>query len=63
MEHSLKLILLGLGLLILGVILPLMMIIELIESTFFLNFVTITSSTGGLIVGFLGIALRVRARR
>ena len=63
MDQPLKLILIGLGMLLLGVILPFMIILELLESTLFLNFLTITSSTGGLIIGFMGIALHVRARR
>jgi len=63
MEHSPKLILIGLGLLILGVILPFMMVLELLESTLFLNFLAATSSIAGLLTGFVGIAQYVRARR
>lgn len=56
MDGSLKLILIAVGLLVLGAVLPWMMILELLESTLFLNFLTIASSTGGLLAGFIGIA-------
>ncbi|MFP3897868.1 MAG: hypothetical protein ACLFVD_00925 [Dehalococcoidia bacterium] len=63
MDRPLKLILWGLGLLVMGVILPFMMILQLLESTMFLNFVAAGSSIGGLITGFIGISLYVRSRR
>lgn len=54
----------GLCLLLLGVILPLLMIMQVLESTFFLNFIAYTSSVVGLIVGIMGaFAFAARNRR
>ncbi len=47
----------GLFLLLLGVILPLLMITQVLESTFFLNFLAYTSSVVGLMVGMMGAFL------
>ena len=50
-----KLIAIGFGLLIVGAVLPFLMVIDLVESTLLLNFVTVVSSIAGLTLGFLGI--------
>lgn len=62
MENSLRLIGIGFGLLIIGVVLPFLMVIKLVESTLFLNFLAVASSIAGLTVGFLGIT-QLRSRR
>lgn len=59
---SRSLILIGFLLMLLGVILPLLMVIHVITSTFFLNFFSYTSSLVGMIVGFYGVVTYVRAR-
>ena len=46
-------------LLIAGAVLPFLMIIGVLESTFFLNFVTYLASVVGLFLGFIGIAVYV----
>jgi hypothetical protein len=49
-------------LLVLGFILPFLMILRVIPSTFFLNFLAYTSSVIGLVVGLIGIAVYRRGR-
>ncbi|MCL0029591.1 hypothetical protein M1O14_00080 [Dehalococcoidia bacterium] len=62
MSH-LRLIILGFLLLLVGAVLPFVMVIRLVESTFLLNFVAATSSIGGLTVGLIGIVQYNRSRR
>ena len=63
MENPSKLVAIGFGLLIIGVVLPFLMVINLIESTMFLNLVAAASSIAGLTVGFLGIMQVFRSRK
>ena len=57
MMDNLRLLLtLGLILMLLGVILPFLMVIHLIESTFFLNFFSWGASVSGVFLGFIGVA-------
>ncbi len=59
-------ILLGVGfiLLVIGVVLPLLMVLQIIPSTFFLNFFSYGASFVGVIVGLLGaMMLIVRSRK
>jgi hypothetical protein len=49
-------------LLVLGFILPFLMILRVIPSTFFLNFLAYTSSVIGLVMGLIGIAVYRRRR-
>jgi hypothetical protein len=53
---------LGLTLMLLGIILPFLMLIHVLESTFFLNFFSWGASVGGLFVGVIGVATWVRTR-
>jgi hypothetical protein len=62
MENPLKLVAIGFGLLLIGVILPFLMVVKVVESSLFLNFVAVASSIAGLTVGFLGIT-QLRSRR
>lgn len=55
-------ILLGFFLMILGVVLPFLMVIHILESTYFLNFFSYTSSLIGVIVGFVGVTTWFRGR-
>ena len=57
--------LLGLGvfLLLLGGALPFLMVIQVLESTFFLNFFSWGASVAGLGFGTIGFALYSRGRR
>ncbi len=49
-------VLLGVGfaLLVIGVVLPFLMVLNVIESTFFLNFFSYGASLVGLVLGLLG---------
>ena len=58
-----QIILAGFSLSLLGVALPLLMVMHVLASTFFLNFFSFTASLSGLILGILGASLWVRARR
>lgn len=51
---------LGLILMLLGIILPFMMVIHLIESTFFLNFFSWAASVIGLALGMISVTLMVK---
>jgi hypothetical protein len=60
-KSPLRLMLIGFALLLLGVLLPLLMVIRLIESTFSLNFLAYISSLSGLIIGFSGVVQYIRS--
>ena len=62
MENPLRLIIVALVLLLLGVLLPTLMVLQLVESTLALNFIAYGCSTAGLVTGFIGIALYRRRR-
>jgi len=56
------LIVLGLFLMLTGMILPFMMVIRVLESTFFLNFFAWGASIAGLMLGMIGVALSSKGR-
>ena len=56
------LLILGVGLMLLGIILPFLMLIKVLESTFFLNFFSYGASVAGLALGTVGFALWSRSR-
>ncbi len=58
-----NLILIGFLLSVLGVALPFLMVVQMVQSTFFLNFFSFVASMSGLILGIIGAALYVRERR
>jgi hypothetical protein len=62
MENPLRLVVIGFGLLIIGVVLPFLMVLKLVESTLFSNFLAVASSVAGLTTGFMGIT-QLRSRR
>jgi hypothetical protein len=57
--------LLSLGeiLMLLGIVLPFLMVIQVLESTFFLNFFSWGASVAGLSLGTIGFALWSRGKR
>ena len=64
MMNSPRLLLsLGLTLMILGVVIPFLILIRVLESTFFLNFFSWGASVGGLFLGIIGVATWVRKRK
>jgi hypothetical protein len=50
-------------LMLLGIILPFLMVIKVLESTFFLNFFSWGASVAGLALGTVGFALWSRGRK
>ena len=54
---------LGVILMLLGVILPFLMVIHVLESTFFLNFFSWGASVAGLSFGPIGFAMYTRTKK
>jgi hypothetical protein len=57
------LILIGFVMVLLGAILPFLMVMQILTSTFFLNFFSYTVSVAGLFLGIAGCAFFVRHHR
>ena len=57
------LLVLGLTLMLLGIILPFLMLIHVLESTFFLNFFSWGASVAGLAFGTIGFAMYSRGQK
>ena len=57
------LLFLGLFLMVLGIVLPFLIVIKILESTFFLNFFSWGASVAGLALGMVGFAMYSRNRR
>ena len=57
--------LLGLGILLMlvGIVLPFLMVIKVLESTFFLNFFSWGASVAGLALGTIGFAMYSQSRK
>jgi hypothetical protein len=58
-----KMIFIGGGLLFLGVVLPLLMVMKILESTFLLNFFAYGASLSGFFMGLIGAMTYVREKR
>ena len=58
-----QLILIGFILSVMGVIFPFLMVIQILPSTFFLNFFSYIASVMGLFLGIIGASRYVRANR
>lgn len=54
---------LGIFLMLLGIILPFLMVIHVLESTFFLNFFSWGASVAGLSFGTIGFAMYSRGKK
>ena len=54
---------LGVVLMLLGVVLPFLIVIHILESTFFLNFFSWGASVAGLSLGTIGFAMYSRIKR
>jgi hypothetical protein len=54
---------LGVILMLLGIALPFLIVIQLLESTFFLNFFSWGASVAGLALGTIGFAMYSRGRK
>jgi len=58
-----QLILFGFILSMMGVIFPFLMVIQILPSTFFLNFFSYTASVTGLLLGIIGASRYVKENR
>ena len=56
-------ILIGFVLVLLGAVLPFLIVMQILESTFFLNFFAFGASLVGLFLGLIGASQYVRERR
>ncbi len=54
---------LGVFLMLLGVVLPLLMVMQVLTSTYFLNFFSFTASMVGLILAIIGLVMYTGFRR
>lgn len=63
LNSSRLLLSLGVVLMLLGIALPFLMVIQVLESTFFLNFFAWGASVAGLALGTIGFALWSRGRK
>ena len=63
MDSSRLLLSLGILLMLLGIILPFLMVIHALESTFFLNFFSWGASVAGLSLATIGFARRSNRRK
>jgi membrane associated rhomboid family serine protease len=61
-EKPRTLLFIALGLLLFGWVMPFLMVIHVVESTFFLNFLSWCASVGGLYLGVIAVAGLVRRR-
>jgi len=57
--HPGKFIIAAILLLLAGAILPFLMVIQVLESSFFLNFISYIASVVGLFIGIIGVAMYV----
>jgi membrane associated rhomboid family serine protease len=57
------LIIIGFVMVLFGFVAPFLMVLEVLKSTFFLNFISHAASVGGLFMGMIGAALYTRTRR
>lgn len=61
--HPKRLILIGFFLVLAGVVFPFLMVIQVLESTFFLNFFSFGATMAGLLLGMVGAATYVRLNK
>ena len=62
-EKPRTLLFIALGLLLFGWVMPFLMVLHLVESTFFLNFLSWGASVGGLYLGVMAVAGLVRGQK
>lgn len=55
-EHPGRLMLIAVLLMLFGVVMPFLMVIQAVKSTFFLNFLSYGASTLGLLLGIVSLA-------
>lgn len=55
-------LLVGIALMLAGIIFPFLMMMQILRSTWFLNFISYTASVLGLMLGIIGVAFYARRR-
>jgi len=60
---GIKLVWIGLGGVLLGVALPFLMVLDVIQPTLLLGFISFAASVGGLMLGIIGSAMAARRYR
>ncbi len=63
MRNPFHLIISGFILVVIGMVLPFLMVLRIIESTFFLNFFSFTASVAGLFLGISGASMYARLKK
>jgi hypothetical protein len=58
-----RLLLIGFFMVLTGAVLPFLIVIRVVDSTFFLNFVAFAASTIGVFLGVVGVAVNVREHK
>jgi hypothetical protein len=61
--NPLYFILVGFFLVVVGFALPFLMVLQILQSTFFLNFLAYAASFSGLLLGIIGSAFYTASRR
>ena len=63
MKNPRTLLIIGFFLILAGVVLPFLMVLHILESTFFLNFFSFGSQVTGLFLGFIGSVIYIRVNK
>jgi hypothetical protein len=63
MKNPKTLLVVGFFLMAAGTVLPFLMVIQILESTFFLNFFSFGAQVAGLFLGFIGSVMYIRVNR
>jgi hypothetical protein len=58
-----QLILIGVVLMVVGWVLPFLMVLQVLHSSFALNFLSYTAQVSGLFIGIIGVATYVRLKK
>jgi membrane protein implicated in regulation of membrane protease activity len=58
-----KMIVLGGAMMLVSMVLPWLMVLQILRSTFFLNFLAYGLSVAGMLIGFIGMVSLVKIRR
>jgi len=59
-----RLLAVAIAMMVFGVVMPFLMVLQLVESTFFINFLSFISSTLGFYLGIIGYSsLRIKSKQ
>ena len=58
-----KIIITGFFMVLFGAVVPFLIVLQILPSTFFLNFLSYTVSIGGLFLGLIGTAMYVKLNK